>query len=274
MTLIMVVIAFLCGVIGALVGAFQECLLAGIVAVFVTAFPGNGFLGSILSYGMIPYVAFSGAVAATAYASKIRKHDMKGTDILTSLNKTEDLSVLAISGLFAVIGLTMATYVGKLGLTIDAGSVSVFISACFVRIAFGDGKFLNKNMKEIPRYTTNKKQWIYHLGLGLIIGLMAGFVAKETGNAFLPFYLSLASLFFYFLEPNFPPNHHMTCTAAYAFLATGSPYHAMIWGGIASVVSIIIGDAINTDSSTHIDPPATTIGLLSIVIFIIYYIIF
>lgn len=273
MTLFMIGAAFCGGVIGSLTGAFQECLLAGIIAVFVTAFPQQELLSGLLSNGFIPYVAFSGAVAATAYASKIRKHDLAGTDILKSMNATGDISVLAVGGVFAVIGLGLATAVGKLGMTIDAGSVSVIISASVVRIIFGDGRFFNKNMKQIPRYRDQKGQWIYLGVLGLFIGAAAGYIALKTGNAFLPFYLSLASLLFYFLEPNFPPSHHMTCTAAYAFLATGSILWSAVWGAVASIVCTVIGDAVNTESSTHIDPPATTIGILSIIIYIIYYLI-
>lgn len=273
MTLFMAGVAFSCGVIGGLVGAFQECMLAGMVAIFVTAFPEQELLGNLLSYGFIPYVAFSGAVAATAYASKIRKHDMAGTDILKSLKATGDVSVLLVSGAFAVIGLGLAVLVGKTGLMIDAGSVSVIISASLVRIIFGDRVFFNKDFKNGSRYKEGKSEWFFIACLGLFFGAVAGFIAKATGNAFLPFYLSLASLLFYFLEPEFPPSHHMTCTAAYAFLATGSIVQCAVWGAVACMLSTLIGDTINTNSSTHIDPPATTIGILSIVIYIIYYVI-
>ena len=273
MTLYMAGIAFCCGVIGGLVGAFQECMLAGMLAIFVTAFPRQILMGNLLSYGFIPYVAFSGAVAATAYASKIRKHDLAGTDILKSLKRTGDVSVFLVSGLFAVIGLGLAVLVGKAGLPIDAGSVSVIISASLVRVIFGDGKFLNREFKNVSRYNDNKAEWLFLICLGLFFGTAAGFIAKETGNAFLPFYLSLASLLFYFLEPEFPPSHHMTCTAAYAFMATGSILQCAVWGAIACLSCTFIGDLINTDSSTHIDPPATTIGIMSIVIYIIYYVI-
>ncbi len=273
MSMYMISIAFVCGIIGALTGAFQECLLAGIIMVFMTAFPQVSLLGDLVSYGFIPFVAFSGAVAATAYASKIRKHNFGGAAILTSLCKTADLSVLLVSGIFAVLGLAMATALGKIPITFDNGAVSVIISAVFVRIVFGDGKFLNPNLKTMPRYSTKKSEWFFWLGLGLVIGCGAGFIIDKTGNAFLPFYLSLASLLFWFLENDFPPSHHITCTAGYAMLATNSILAAAVWGAIACAMSTFIGDAINTDASTHIDPPATTIGILSIIIYIIYYVI-
>lgn len=273
MTFYMISIAFCCGVIGALTGAFQECLLAGIVMVFMTAFPKVALIGDLVSYGFIPFVAFSGAVAATAYASKIRKHNFGGAAILTSLCKTADLSVLLVSGIFAVIGLAMATAIGQLGLPIDNGAISVIISALVVRVIFGDRKFLNPNLKSMDRYTTKKTEWFFWLGLGLVIGCSAGFIIDKTGNYFLPFYLSLASLLFWFLENDFPPSHHITCTAGYAMMATNSILAAAIWGAIACALSTFIGDAINTDSSTHIDPPATTIGILSVIIYIIYYVI-
>lgn len=273
MTLYMISIAFFAGIISALVGAFQECLLAGLVMVFMTAFPSQAFLGDVVSYGLFPYIAFTGAVVATAFASKVRKHDFGGAAILTSLSKTKDISVLLVSGLFAVLSMITATLIGKLGMTIDAGSVSVIFYSCLVRVVFGDGKFLNPKMKEISHYTDNKKEWLYWAFLGLVVGCMAGCVIRKTGNTWLPFFLSLASLIFWFLEPNFPPTHHITCTAGYAMLATNSLLAAAVWGAIASIVSTILGDAINTDASTHIDPPATTIGVLSILIYIIYYVI-
>jgi len=269
----MIAIAFCCGVIGACAGAFQECLLAGIVMVFMTAFPKVGLIGDVVSYGLIPFVAFSGAVAGTAYASKVRKHDFGGAAILTSLCKTADISVLVVSGLFAVLGLALATYLGKIPIVFDNGGVSVIISAIFVRIVFGDGKFLNPSLKSMPRYTSKKSEWFFWLFLGLVIGCGAGFIIDKTGNYFLPFYLSLASLLFWFLENDFPPSHHITCVAGYAMMATHSIVAAAIWGAIACAMSMFIGDAINTDSSTHFDPPATTIGILSIVIYIIYYVI-
>ena len=274
MTLYMLAIAFCGGIIAALVGAFEECLLAGLVMVSMCAFPEYAMIGDVVSYGLFPYIAFTGAVVATAFASKVRKHDLSGSAILTSLAKFQDVSVLLVSGLVAVASMLLVTLINKLGLVIDGGSVSVILFSCLARIFFGDGKFLNRNMKAIPRYAGNKKEWIYWAFLGLAVGFMAGGIIQRSGNPWLPFFLSLASLIFWFLEPNFPPTHHITCTAGYAMLATnGSLLAAAIWGMLASLVCTVIGDAINTDASTHIDPPATTIGVMSIVIYILHYVI-
>ena len=273
MSLYMLAIAFCGGTIAALAGAFQACYLGGLVMIFMTAFPQQVFLSDLVSYGFFPYISFTGAVAATAYASKIRKHDFGGAAILNSLSRTMDVTVLLVSGTVSVLSLITATLIGKTGLTIDSGSVSVVLFSCLTRVFFGDGKFLNPRMKEIPRYSTRKSEWLYWAFLGLVIGAMSGCLIQKTGNTWLPFYLSLASLMFYFINPDFPPSHHITCSAGYAMLATGSVLAAAVWGAIASVVATVIGDAINTDASTHIDPPATTIGLLSIIIYIIYYVI-
>ena len=273
MTLFMFVCAFCAGVIGALAGAFQACMLGGIIGVLSVLFPSSPLFGTLLSNGFIPYVAFTGAVAATAYAAKVRKHDLGGAAILTSLNKFNDISVLLVSGVVAAISLAFVTWLSKSGLPIDMGSVSVIVISCLVRIFLGDGKFLNRKFKELPRYSTNKLEWLYIFFLGALGGFMAGYIGESTGNVWIPFYISLASLIFYFLEPNFPPSHHISCTAAYAYMATGSIAAAAIWGAIAQCCMVFIGDTINTDSSTHIDPPATTIGILSIIIWLIYYVI-
>lgn len=274
MTLYMLIIAMCAGIVAALVGAFEECFLAGIVMVAMCAFPQYPLIGDAVSYGLFPYIAFTGAVAATAFAAKVRKHDIGGgAAILTSLAKTQDVLVLLVSGIVAVLSFMTATLIGKLGLAIDAGSVSVIFYSSLTRIFLGDGKFLNRKMKEIPRYSTNRKEWIYWGFLGLAVGFIAGGIIQKSGNTWLPFFLSLASLAFWFIEPNFPPTHHITCTAGYAMLATGSLAAAAVWGAVASIVCTVIGDAINTDASTHIDPPATTIGVLSIVIWLTYYVI-
>lgn len=269
-SLIILITAFCGGIIGALTGAFQACMLAGFIGILTACFPESTLLSGIFSTGFIPYISFGGGVAATAYASKIRKHNLKGADILKSLNFTNDFSVLIVSGIFAVLGYTMAWAVNKSGFKCDAGSISCIVSAVIVRIIFGDKKFFNKNMKSISRYTTNKREWIYIALFGLAIAFMASYIVQKTGNTFLPFYLSLFSLMFYFIDPNFPPSHHITCIAGYAFAASGSLFWGAFWGMIAAVVSILLQDSINTDASTHIDPPATTIGLLSIIIFLIF----
>lgn len=273
MSLFMIGCAFCAGVIGALVGAFEECMLAGFLAIVVCMFPGNEVLSNCLTYGFIPFVAFTGAVAGTAYAAKIREHDLSGSDILKSLNRYNDISVLIISGLFAIAGVSLTYAIGLLHQPIDAGAINVIIISVIVRIVFGDGKFWNKKIRKIPRYTTQKSEWFYLLFLGAVIGFAAAWLGKVTGNVWLPFYLSLASLLFYFIESDFPPTHHITCVAAYAFMATKSLVAGAVWGAIAIVTMTFIGDAINTDASTHIDPPATAIGILSIVIWLIYYVI-
>jgi hypothetical protein len=270
MNLFMISCAFCAGIIGALVGAFEECMLAGFLAIVVCMFPDNEVLSNCLTYGFIPFVAFTGAVAGTAYASKIRKHNLNGSDILKSLNVYNDITVLIVSGIFAVAGVSLTYAIGLFHQPIDAGAINVIIISIIVRIIFGDGHFWNKKIREIPRYSTQKSEWAYLIFLGVVIGFAAAWLGIVTGNIWLPFYLSLASLLFYFIEPNFPPTHHITCVAAYAFMATKSLFASAVWGAIAIVTMTFIGDAINTDASTHIDPPATAIGVLSIIIWLIY----
>ena len=273
MTAFMIGCAFVCGIFGALTGAFEACFLAGVVGVLYNLYPSNELLNNCLYFGFIPYVAFTGAVCGTASAGNIRKHDLGGADIAKSLHAYLDPSVLIVSGLFAIAGSFTTVAISKLGIAIDGGSIVVFLYSALARIIFGDKKFINKNFRNIAHYNDKKIEWVYHLFFGLVIGAAGGYSGKITGNAFLPFFFSLAALLFCFLEPACPYTHHITCIAAYAFTATGSIVAAAVWGGISHVVMVIIGDLINTEPSTHIDPPATTIGLLSIVIWLIYSVI-
>ena len=128
MTLYMIAIAFSAGIISAMVGAFQECMLAGLVMVAMTAFPQYSFLGDTVSYGLFPYIAFTGGVVATAYASKVRKHDLGGAAILTSLTKFQDISVLLVAAAVSILSMITAWLINKTGWVIDAGSVSVIFS--------------------------------------------------------------------------------------------------------------------------------------------------
>ncbi|WP_329887855.1 hypothetical protein [Pseudoramibacter faecis] len=82
-------------------------MLAGFLAIAVYMFPNNEVLFNCLTSGFIPFVAFTVAVAGTAYALKIRKHNLNGADIFKSLNAYNDISVPIVSGIFAIAGVVI-----------------------------------------------------------------------------------------------------------------------------------------------------------------------
>lgn len=270
MSLFIIIASFLGGIVGALVGSVQACMLAGFIGIFMHCFPETPLLSELLSASFIPFISFGGGVAATAFASKIRKHQIGGSDIARSLAFSGDTLVLLVSGLFGVFGAVFAWGIGKIGVEGDGGALSLIASAIIIRLAFGDGVLINKDIKNISKYKDGKKEWIFIIFFGACIGFMAGWLADKSGAAFLPFFISLASLVFFFIDESFLASHHITIIAGYAYLVTGNVVWATVWGLIASIVCTIVGDLFNANESSHFDPPATTIGILSVIIYLIF----
>ena len=276
MSVVALIIAFCGGVVAAVTGALQACMLAGIMGILVYIFPKASLLSNMLTAGFIPYVSFGGCVVATAYAANIRKFELAGTDIHKSLyGPRKDVSVLCVSGIFAVLGYVVTYSLSSIKIPIiDMGSMWCIASEVFARYFFGHKDLINTEFKSIPRYKNQKREWFFYAFWGAVIGLLASFIVVKTGNMNLPFFISLASLIFMFIDGNFPATHHISMTAAYAVVASGGNILVgAIFGALAEITRIFCADVLNTKVSTHLDPPATTIGILSVVIFILFKII-
>jgi len=58
MSVVALIIAFCGGVVAAVTGALQACMLAGIMGILVYIFPKASLLSNMLTAGFIPYVSF------------------------------------------------------------------------------------------------------------------------------------------------------------------------------------------------------------------------
>ncbi|ACL06673.1 conserved hypothetical protein [Desulfatibacillum aliphaticivorans] len=281
--LVLLLVGFGGGVVGACIGALPAFILTGIFAVIGGFFAMLGqpvdVLGP-LAFGpaLGPHVFFVGGVAATAYAGK-KGYIEEGGNILLSLNGTGEPSVMLVGGVFGVIGLLITTGLSKIGVPTDNIAVSVFACGVLGRLIFGEkGVCGMYNESEKRAYMSLGKPFWYNIILGFCVGLMwAGLVAVVKTNTTanitpifaLAFGFSAISLIFTQTGFDTPATHHIAypsaLAAAMAMNAGLPPVGGILVGGAFAALGALFGDMaikiFNTNCDTHIDPPATAIAL-------------
>lgn len=307
MSILSVLAAFGGGAFGAAIGGLPAFIMTGIIAVVGTAIglgTGTDVITGNIAFGTFfgPHIAFAGGVAAAAYAA--RKNNAlaggnlgggdvavaapqgitNGADILYSLNGTGDWTVLAVGGLFGVLGLLINyLYANILTIPTDTVAMTVATSGILVRFVIGKTGLTGKYEGSAPReYFPKGNSLVYNIVLGLIVGLVVCYtgtilvdagVSTEIMQGSYPgfvFAISAISLIFAQTGSASPTTHHISITAAYAFVWSGSP----IIGVVTAIVAALLGEffvkTINSHCDSHIDPPACTIFLVSLVVFMIF----
>ena len=91
-----------------------------------------------------PHITFAGAVAATAYAGKKKTID-DGANILESIGRTSNPSVLVVGGIFGALGyLINYVFADIMALQTDTIALTVFVSAIIARLMFGSTGLFGK----------------------------------------------------------------------------------------------------------------------------------
>ena len=256
-----------------------------------------------------PHIAFAGGAAAAAYAAK-KEGAMPpqedggyhpGKDIAYALGTRPD--VLAVGGIFGVFGATMNGLLATLSpIGFDTIAMTVFTSALVHRVVFGYSLFGSpggsgyfdmtpfENGEEVAAdggsevmrpavepWLPHQYKWGNVAFIGLIAGLLGGYLVLTTGSMFLSFGISAASLTFLNLGvEKIPVTHHITLSGsagAAAFVAdpTGtSQIVALALGGVFGVLGGLAGEAgqrvFYAHGDTHVDPPAFGIFVCTILI--------
>lgn len=253
--IVLLLAAFAGGMFGAALGALPSFIFTGFVVLLgetagivirqfegadlVTAGElGTGITGSI-GFGPFvgPHIAFAGGVAASAYAGK-RYADMDpseggyhfGKDITYAFGTQPD--ILAVGGLFGVLGLLISRIAGGIGLPLDSVALSVMTTAFIARIAFGypligspagsglldmspfekgtmrgDGSGRPATEPWLP----HQYKWVNIVVIGLGAGILGGWTWLITESFFLAYGISAASLLFLNLGvEKIPVTHHIT----------------------------------------------------------------
>jgi hypothetical protein len=270
MDVMALVAAFGGGVFAAAIGALPAFIFTGFLVLAGNMFanPGN-ILGNV-AFGSLfgPHVAFAGGVAAAAYAAT-KRHIGAGTDILTSLNKFNDVSVLVVGGVFGVIGfLINFGYATALPfLKTDTVALTVFTSGVIVRLVFGKSGLMGKTPSGERRiYYPMGEQLIYNIVLGFAVALVFAYVVKATGMATLGFGISAISLIFAQTGFAVPATHHITLIAGIATLATGNIFIGAAMGLVSNLIFELGARLFNSYCDTHIDPPAFAIFICTTIV--------
>lgn len=272
MELNLILAAFGGGAFGAFVGALPAFILCGLVGFAGFAMGGDmDILGSVAFGAFLgPHIAFGGGVAAAAYAKSIGAIK-EGTDILTPLSKCQKPMVYVVGGIAGVIAhLIHYLYTTVWALPIDTVAFTVFTMGLLVRLIIGKTGITGScpaEEKETRPFFPVKESVPNLLVSGFALGLVASYYAVEYDAVSLGFCVSAASLMFAQMGFPLPSTHHITMCSAYAAAATGS----LLVGGLFGLLAALLGDffqnTFNSYCDSHLDPPATTIALLSLVAF-------
>lgn len=270
--------AFGGGILGAALGALPAFIFTGfvgLIGIAVIAAGGSAAILNDVTFGTLlgPHIAFAGGVAAAAFAGNKREHLDTGLDIVTSLNKCKDPMVLLVGGFFGIIGFVLNNLFVTMKIPTDTVALTVFISGVIARILFGQtgifGKFNNIDGQK-RTIAPDSNSIVMNIIIGLGFGLVVSYLIILTEITTLGFCISAASLIFVQMGFEAPTTHHITMVAGYAAMATGNMLIGALAAVIASILGDLIGRTVNSHCDTHIDPPATTIFICSLVIFMIF----
>lgn len=288
------VAAFGGGLMGAYMGALPAFIMTGVLAmagaVATVVGSDGGFVIGSLAFGplMGPHVSFAGGVAAAAYAH--RKGVLKaGNDIATALNGTGEPDVLIVGGVFGALGFVILNLIAQtpLGALTDQPGITVFILGCAARLIFGKTGLTGKYTGTGPRtWMTGGKGFVYNVVLGGGIGLAVSFIVATMKNAgmtdgaigifpIICFAFSAITLIFTQCGFAMPGTHHITLPSGLAAVVGVSAWGpsgaflGVVFAILGSLLGDFFGNTFNSHCDSHIDPPATTIFLLTIAVSLI-----
>ncbi|MFB6111978.1 MAG: hypothetical protein ABEJ35_05515 [Halobacteriaceae archaeon] len=270
----------------------------------------------VIGFGAItgPHIAFAGGVAATAYAGK-RYPEMEpdgwdyhfGKDILYAFGTKPD--ILAVGAIFGALGMLIARVTGGLGFPTDGIALSVVLTALLARVVFGyplvgspgGSGFLDMSPFErgdthpaatgeavaeehAGRFATepwlpHQYKWAGVTAIGLVAGILAGYIWLQTGSIFLGYAISAISLLFLNLGiEKIPVTHHMTLMGAVGAIVAlplvGSEAVALLAAGGLGAISGLIGEftqrVFYAHSGTHVDPPAMAIAIVMFAVGVLF----
>lgn len=306
------------GAFGAAIGALPSFALAGFVVVLgeVYALVGKTVgveslpvdVTASIGFGAVfgPHVAFGGGAAAAAYAARQGLLDVDdpypGKQITHGLGTRP--AILAVGGLFGMLGHLVWTAATALSLPTDPVAVGVVVSALCHRVVFGydvvgagprawlsagptaeartDG-----GSRRVDPWLSYQSRWPDVGGIGAIGGLLGAYVAYLTASPFLAFGLSAFALSFLCAGVDaVPVTHHVTLPASTVTLAlvpagvdTLTPATvaatvplgtALAAGAALGLVGAVCGEGLQrifyAHAETHFDPPAASIVCTSLLV--------
>lgn len=283
--------AFAGGAFGAALGALPAFIFTGFMVIAgeavntlaedlggIDAEVGTGITGFV-AFGPVfgPHVSFAGGAAAAAYAARKGYMDT-GFDYFEAKNIAHALGtkpdVLAVGGVFGILGMIVRQVSGGLGLPWDPIAMGVVLSAVFHRLVFSYpliGKTGGKGLFDMTPFEREEmvqtaeggevvadggepesapaqrlavEPWLPHqyewpnvAMIGIVTGILAAYTTVQTGSVFLGFGISAATLVFLNCGvEQIPVTHHMTLPGATAAVAFAGGV-----GEMAILPSVLVG---------------------------------
>lgn len=286
--------AFGGGTFAAAIGGLPAFILTGVFSLLgavagMAGIPGTDVLVNYMAFGPFfgPHVAFTGGVAAAAYAKKKGLIE-NGADIARSLYGLSDPTTLAVGGIFGVIGyavkelITGPIFGGGVSprLVTDLPGIWVFVGGVLIRLIFG-GK-LRTGDKVITSGGVLGNCILVSIAYSLVVAgiytgaVSAGVPVEAFGGLYHVLIFGTAAVMLVFAEIGQPAYgcHHIVIIAAEAtvqsYATTGNLMTALIVGVIFGTIAGLICEAetclINSGTDSHIDGPACAIFIMTFVI--------
>lgn len=258
-----------------------------------------------------PHVAFGGGAAAAAYVARgtsredpTQPHPAKV--ITKGLGSRPD--VLVVGGAFGIFGHAMASLVSGLSLPTDPVAFGVVTSALLHRVVYGyhilgarpsvllDGERITESAdggelsigtdggavrNRADLWLSYQYRWSHVATLGLVVGVLAGYLAYQTGSPFLAFGVTVVPLGLLSAGmERVPVTHHIALPASTIVVAAapgaGLPATglglslALALGAMFGTIGGLLGEVAQrlfyASAETHLDPPAVSIVVSSLLI--------
>lgn len=279
--------AFGAGCLASCIGAVPAFVMTGLIAIVGSVVATGAAAAGATVYGTIafgtffgPHIAFAGAVAATAYAAKKGLIE-SGAAVGTPLAPLGAPDVIAVGGVFGVIGWAIGTYIipaifgvgGIIPFGTDNPGMTVVISGIIARLAFGKRGLASGTKGAI----TNAQSVLIAVAFSLMVGgtgvALAGAGMDMSHYNIIVFGIAAFTL----ILPGTPGWHQIGIISAFATMiglgAGMSSIAVVLFAVVAGVAANFLCDLetylINADVDSHIDGPGFAICLMTIVLNIV-----
>jgi len=279
--------AFGAGTLAASMGAVNAFIMTGVLAIIGGVAQCLGLadgLTGIVAFGTLlgPHISFAAGAAAAAYAKKIGKLE-NGCNLGLGLASLGEPKVLAVGGIFGIIGWAIGTFVipfifGKLiPVGTDNPGMTVVISGVIARLAFGQRGLFSANRSVLSKgkdlggvILRSVAYSLMAAGTGLALH---GAGVSLAGYNIIVFGIAAVSLIF----AGNASWHHIGIISAYATMVAigaGLPGIAVVLMAVAcglgaGLLCNFENCMFNSDVDSHIDGEGFSICLMTIVVNII-----
>lgn len=265
------------GIFAAILGATNAFIFTGFMGLIGVSMQlaggGDSFVLSFASGPFLaPHIAFNAGVVALAVTKRLYSNgvakDLDGTDAFMPLYKYKKSIPILVAGAVGGLGFLLNLwFTNNLSFKIDTIALVIVIFNLLTRLLIGKtGIVPNENPKE-NRYKETNKNIVFNLIWGTGFAGVIAYITLITGNPFLGFYMSAASLIFMAMGKDMPFSHHISLISGYAALQGNSIWLGILLGALSIPVFEYIQATVNPKADTLIEVSTMTIMLFSILIF-------